>query len=217
MPRPQGCASGRLVKLPLAMLALLLAAPARGQSKPTQTPASQPAARESVPAAYGRLSRIPSKRLTREQLALRGVFELTLATGEADGARAARLLGPVGYHALPLEGPLPEKPGKPISRAEFREVVKRRAPLATEDLCAEDLEVLGREALRKQFPAVARWMLPQDLAVVIQPAKQAPPGGWISRECCVVVRLRARKLSIMGGNLLAALARPAAGNEAAKP
>jgi hypothetical protein len=139
-----------------------------------------------------------------------------LAIGEADGPAAAKLLDRVGYQRLPLEGHLPEKPDKPISRAEFQEFVKRRARVPTASLPADDFEVLEHDALAKHFPAVARWMLPQDLAVVIEPPQKAL-AGWIERRSCVVIRLRARKPNVIGGNLLAALARPTADRHVSAP
>jgi len=163
-----------------------------------------------VAAAHIRLTRIPAKDLSQEQIALKTTLALALAIGKADGKGAAKLLDAVGYHALPLEGRLPEKPDKPLTADEFRERIERLSPTRVDSFPADTFEVLDRVALRKEFAAVAEWMLPQDRAVVTRPAN----GGdrdWVTRSCCLVVRLRARKPTIVGGNLLAALKQPTSG------
>ncbi len=201
-------AGGRQGRLLFGMVILLLVAQARGQSKPAQPPpTTQPAARETVAAAHRRLTQIPAKELSREQIALKTTLTLALAIEKADGEGAAKLLDAVGYHALPLEGRLPEKPDKPLTPDEFRERIERLSPTRVDSFPADTFEVLDRVALRGEFGAVAEWMLPQDRAVVIRPARDAD-GGWVSRSCCLVVRLRARKPTIVGGNLLAALRQP---------
>jgi len=201
-------AGRRRGRLLLPMVTLLLVVQARGQSKPAQPPpTTQPAPRETVAAAQRRLAQIPAKKLSREQIALKTTLALALAIGKADGERAAKLLDTVGYHALPLEGCLPEKPDKPLTRAEFHERIERLSPTRVDSFPADTFEVLDRVALRREFGAVAEWMLPQDRAVVIRPARDAD-GGWVSRSCCLVVRLRARKPTIVGGNLLAAVKQP---------
>jgi len=201
-------AGGRRGRPLLPIVTLLFVTQAWGQSRPAQPPpTSQPAARETVAAAHGRLRQIPAKELSDEQIALKATLALALAIGRADGDGAAKLLDAVGYHALPLEGRLPEKPDKPLTADEFRQRIERLSPTRVASLPADTFEVLDRGALRKEFAAVAEWMLPQDRAVVIRPANDAD-GGWVSRSCCVVVRLRARKPTIVGGNLLAALRQP---------
>jgi len=197
-------AGGRRGRL-LPMVTLLFVTQAWGQSKPAQAPpTSQPAVRETVAAAHIRLTRIPAKDLSQEQIALKTTLALALAIGKADGEGAVKLLDAVGYHALPLEGRLPEKPDKPLTVDEFRQCIERRDPTRVASLPADTFEVLDRVALRKEFAAVAEWMLPQDRAVVIRPANDAD-SDWVTRSCCVVVRLRARKPTVLGGNLLAAL------------
>ena len=195
---------GRLL---FAMVTLLLVAQGWGQSKPAPPPTTQPAVRETVAVAHRRLTQIPAKKLSREQIALKTTLALALAIGTSDGEGAAKLLDAVGYHALPLEGRLPERPDKPLTAGEFRECIERLSPTRVDRLPADTFEVLDRVALRKEFAAVAEWMLPQDRAVVIRPANEAGT-GWVSRSCCLVVRLRARKPTVLGGNLLAALAQP---------
>ena len=192
----------------LPIVTLLFVTQAWGQSKPAQPPpTTQPAVRETVAAAHGRLAQIPAKKLSRERIALKTTLALALAIGKADGEGAAKLLDAVGYHALPLEGRLPEKPDKPLTADEFRQRIERLSPTRVASLPADTFEVLDRVALRKEFAAVAEWMLPQDRAVVIRAANEAGT-GWVSRSCCVVVRLRARKPTVLGGNLLAALRQP---------
>jgi hypothetical protein len=192
----------------LPIITLLFVAQAWGQSRPAQPPpTSQPAIRETVAAAHLRLTRIPTRELSSEQIALKTTLALALAIGKADGEGAAKLLDAVGYHALPLEGRLPERSDKPLTADEFRECIERRGLTRVASLPADTFEVLDRVALRKEFAAVAEWMLPQDRAVVIRPANGTGT-GWVSRSCCLVVRLRARKPTILGGNLLAVLAQP---------
>jgi len=201
-------AARRRGRLLFGMVILLLVAQARGQSKPAQPPpTTQPAVRETVPVAHRRLTQIPAKELSREQITLKMTLALALAIGRADGDGAAKLLDAVGYHALPLEGRLPEKPDKPLTADGFRQRIERLSPTRVDRLPADTFEVFDRGVLRKEFAAVAEWMLLQDRAVVIRPANDAD-GGWVSRSCCVVVRLRARKPTIVGGNLLAALRQP---------
>lgn len=203
-------AGGRRGRLLLPTVTLLFVAQGWGQSKPAPPPTTQPAVRETVAVAHGRLAQIPAKKLSREQIALKTTLALALAIGKADGKGAVKLLDAVGYHALPLEGRLPEKPDKPLTADEFRERIERLSPTRVASLPADTFEVLDRVALRREFAAVAEWMLPQDRAVVIRPANDAD-SDWVTRSCCLVVRLRARKPTIVGGNLLAALKQPTGG------
>lgn len=130
-------------------------------------------------------------------------LDLTLALGRADGAAVTGLLDAVGYQALPLSGELPENPDKPTPRADVRQLVEARPVAALGDLPFAGFRVMKRSALSALFPAAAQWMLPTDWAVVIEPA----PGvaEWVQQRCCVVVRVRARKPHILGGNLLECL------------
>lgn len=197
---------------------------ARGKPKPAQ--AAQPGATEESPAgtqvesqpgeetaagARRRLARVrPDKRSAAEHALLAGL-EFALAVGHADGSRAAKLVDAAGYQPLPLEGELPEKPAKPLLGKEVGEFVADRRPTAVDSLPLHCFQVFTREQLRGEFPAVATWMLPQDRAVVLRPAADGDVPHWITRPACLVVRIRANKATILGGNLLGVLADDAAG------
>lgn len=197
--------------LAAATVVFTLAASVSGQSKPPPQPsASQPVEAANVDSTLRRLRATPSKERSRTDLALGAGLEFCLAVGKPDGARAAELLTVVGYQALPLEGELPEKPEKPIDRPTFQKWVDGRASAQVGALALQRFELLDRKALRPLFPAVARWMLAQDFALLIQPPTDENV-NWVKRACCVVVRLRGRKAVIVGGNLLAALRMDAEG------
>lgn len=150
------------------------------------------------------MAAIDAKKLTREQLVLRTVLDLVLAIGNVDGERAAVHIDAVGYQRLPLEGDLPQNPDRPLPAREFKKHVAARKPLEVGKLPVKLFEVTDRTIAHDTFPAVADWMLPHDFAVLIRPSTE-PGKALASRPCCVVVRLRARKPSIIGGNVLAAL------------
>jgi len=130
-------------------------------------------------------------------------LEFVTAIGRADGRRAATLVEVVGYQPLPLSGDLPEPPAAVILPADVERAIASRPPVNADDWSVEHFEVVPRSRLRAMFPAVADWMLPHDRAVVVHPIPEAE--GWVSQDACVVVRIRAGKTTIMGGNLLEAL------------
>lgn len=203
-PNPLRPARG-VVLLLIGTVVVALVPTSVGQSKPLPAPpASQPAKVEIVAAAVQRLRKTPVEKLSRKELALRAGLEFCLALGKPDGTRCADLLDVVGYQALPPKGELPEKPDKPIDRKTLEERISRRAPARVGDISVECFKLVDRQELRASFPAVARWMLAQDFALLIEPP-DAETANWVSRPCCLVVRLRTRKATIIGGNLLAAL------------
>jgi hypothetical protein len=148
----------------------------------------------------------PAKMLTDDEIALIAAFDLTIAIGRADGSRAEDLIDAVGYQPLPLKGELPEDPAKPTPRAKIVAYVQASPPSHLDELPAAGFRAVDQKALRALFPAAAEWMLPEDRAVVIEPAANQP--NWVKQRCCLIVRLRARKPSIIGGNLLEALRGP---------
>jgi hypothetical protein len=179
------------------------------QSPPSVRPgASQPTEAETVDAALRRLRQLSPEKMTRQQLALRAGLQFCVAVGKPDGAHAVELVDVVGYQALPLSGPLPEKPHKPIDRQALQSQIDARQPARVGDIPAECFEALPRESLRRSFPAVARWMLPHDLALVIEPPNRSA-ANWVTRRCCIVVRVRGSNPAVIGGNLFEALPPPA--------
>lgn len=194
-------------------VAFLCAAGVGGQM-PTTAPATSQAPAETVALERQRLSRIPLKDRTDKDRALLAGLDFVLAIGKSDGRRAAILIDAVGYEALPLEGELPEKPDKPIPVSEIQRLVAGRPMLDLANRPSDTVEVVGPAALRAQFPAVATWMLPQDWAVVFRATPEQRIANWITRDACIVVRIRAGRPSILGGNLFEAVAAAA---EAAAP
>jgi hypothetical protein len=158
---------------------------------------------ETVAEALRRLGRARALDLSAQDIALRAVLEFTQALGRPDGVRAAGLVEAAGYQSLPFEGELPGRPAKPISRQTLQLAVGQLPPAKFQQLPVSAFEVRDRAGIRDLFPAVAQWMLPTDWAVLVRPV--AGFENWVRREACVVVRLRARKPVIMGGNLLEAL------------
>ncbi len=169
-------------------------------TRPTTRPAHEP-----ILAARERLSRIAPAQRTLDEHALLTTIDFALALAAADGSRAASLVDVVGYQPLPLEDELPERPDKPALPAVLEQQIAARQPAQIERLTADDFDVLTRDAVRARFAAVATWMLPEDRAVVSRPPAQPLP-GWVQREACLVIRVRAGKATIVGGNLLEALA-----------
>lgn len=133
-------------------------------------------------------------------------LDVALAIGRAEGAQAAALIDVTGYHALPLTGPLPERPGKPVPANDVARWIAARPPVDLAHHTLDQVYVATRDEVRSRFPAVAVWMLPQDLAVMFRPPPFDSGGRWITQEACVVVRLRADRATVIGGNLFEALA-----------
>lgn len=223
---PNGFSTRRLVILVVAFSCAAGAAQERraGRSKktkrPSRPPASQPTA-ESLPApptqpadpaletiteARHRLTRTPADRRTRVDHALLASLNFTLAVAQADGAKAALLIDAVGYQALPVDGDLPDVAARPLSAESLAAQISARAPVDFGGLrLQQHVQLLRREQVRTLFPAVATWMLPdQDFAVVVQPDAALGP-HWLNEPACLVVRLRATRATIVGGNLLAQL------------
>ena len=171
----------------LAILAGLFcaAATARAQSGGASRSASEPA---SGPPALQ---------------ALRAATRFTQAVYVGNGQEVYPLLDAIGYQRLPLSGPLPADPGRPMTPAAVARLVDSLGRHGKLQLDPEAFSVVKREQLRRWFPAAARWMSPQDYAVVIEPG--GLPGDWLGRRCCLVVRIRGRRAQIIGGNLFSAI------------
>ncbi len=176
-----------------------------GQPPPTTHPASQPAG-ETIAAARQRLAHIKSRDRTDSDRALFVALDFVLVIGSGDGRKLGPLIDAVGYQPLPLAGALPEKPDKPLPPSVIEQSLTSLPKADLGVLPASCTALVPRTALRERFPAVATWMLPQDLAVVFRPIAKSPIPSWLAQEACVVVRIRGERATIIGGNLLQALA-----------
>lgn len=152
---------------------------------------------------YRSLAAEPADSLSTDGRALRCVLAATLAIGAADGPAAADLLDAPGYQPLPLSGELPDDPARPVLRTEFGRWVAAASKHDLARLPADAFTVATRTQASERFPAVAAWMLESDRAVLLRPVQGVR--GWVTRECCVVVRVRAQRAVIVGGNLFDAL------------
>jgi len=174
----------------------------RAASQPASQPGTEPAPHETVREAFTRIARLPARQQTDRDLALLAGLDFCMAIGAQAGDHIEKRLDVVGYQALPLSGPLPETPDKPLSAKALRELAQQRRPVNIGDLPAERFGLLTREAAREHFSAVADWMLPEDFALLVEPAEL---DGWVGHTCCLVIRVRGRTATVIGGNLLAAL------------
>ena len=195
----------RLISLAVAFFC---AGAASAQSRPTSQPTTQ-AAPETVSAARQRLARIKSRDRSPEERALLVTLDFALAAAQSDPRRAIAVVDATGYQTLPLTGELPEKPDKPLLGAALERQLQGlpRADLAR--LTMDRVEIVPHEKLRDTFPAVATWMLPQDLAVVFRTAPADQVSNWLMHDACVVVRIRGEHATVLGGSLLQALAEAA--------
>ena len=176
------------------------------KKKPTSQPAAPPPPKwpdesiQSVAEAVARLREVPPKDLASADLARRAALEFALAVGNADGAKATEWVEAVGYQPLPREGPLPEQPDRPVLPETLRTVVQARVATDVGAALHTTFEVIDQSAVRTASPDIARWMLPADLVVWINPDPRI--AHWITRREFVVVRIRGRKATIAGGSLL---------------
>jgi hypothetical protein len=147
---------------------------------------------------YRRLSQ--GKDLSADERALQAAIGFCLVLMARDGHGGA-WLDAIGYHCLPLEGELAEEPARPLSGDDLRQRLGSRRLAHIADLPVDRFQVLSPAKVSEGFPAIARWMLPNDRAVLVR-----PPGGssWVQRECCIVVRIRGGRAAVVGGNLLEA-------------
>jgi hypothetical protein len=156
---------------------------------------------ETVGPTLERLAQIPNRTLTERELALFAGLRFCDALARGDGSLAAELIEAVGYQPLPLEGDLPETPTKALLPGMVRDSMQGRVTTSLSGTPLRRFAVHDYRSLAARFPAIATWMLPaEDYAVVIEPSPETP--GWVSKRGCIVIRMRARKPAIMGGNLL---------------
>lgn len=146
-----------------------------------------------------------------EQIALRAALVFFIATGEGATDKAASVLDAVGYQELPLEGPLPEIAERPVRREELAERIGGVSRFASGGFPMGRVEVMTRRAARNEFPAVADWMLPKDMLIVFRAAGEEGSDDPLRVDAVLVVRLRARKPTIVAGTLLECLRRGAGG------
>ena len=189
-------------------------------SQPTSEPASQPSTQpgtpETIATARQRLARIAPAKRSHQEWALLTALDFALAVGNADGHRAARLVDQVGYQPLPFEGDLPEKPLRPLPPTTIEKSISARLKLDVGPFDADCLELISTPTLQPAFPAIATWMLPQeDFAVLCRPAGADQKPDWLQRDACLVIRVRGEHATIVGGNVLEALA--AAAEDSAAP
>jgi len=160
----------------------------------------------SAAALLRRLDGLRRERLTRDDRALRAGLAFCAAVRRARGQAAFPLVEAIGYQPLPLSGPLPISPGRPVRPEVLARLIDKRKAGAF-DFPAECFRVVDKKTLRREFPAVARWMLPGDRALVVAPPP-TPAADWVGRRCCLVIRVRGSQATIIGGNLFAALRAP---------
>ncbi len=168
--------------------------------------ASQPAASAPAESAQQRLNRIQSARpesLTQPDRALAAALDFYLGLAEADAPRATRRVDAIGYQPLPLTGELPADAVKPIRAADLARRIQEQDRSRLADVSAERFVLLQKDALAAHFPAAAAWMASGDFAVLLDP----PVGlaGWSDRASCVIVRVRATRATVIGGNVFASL------------
>lgn len=165
-------------------------------------PATQPA--ETLEVALKRLRAIPHKQLHDRDIALRTGIQFLIAAGTGDTRTAVADIDATGFQPLPLTGDLPEAPAKPLGSADVSALISDRMPRsATATFSAESVALVHAKDVRQKFPAIAKWMLPTDYAVLISPVAGQP--NWVRQPACIVVRVRGTNAKIMGGNLFSAV------------
>jgi len=153
--------------------------------------------------AVQRLSLVDPAKLGPADLALQSGLSLALAINNGEADRAGELIDAIGYQPLPLTGELPESPTMPLSVSEVRDWVRRRPIASVGDLPLSKVAVADRRRIGEHFPAVAAWMLPDDLAVVFEP--DGDRAHWVRDRCVLVIRMRGQRATVAGGNLVGVL------------
>ncbi|MBL8879541.1 MAG: hypothetical protein JNG88_10520 [Phycisphaerales bacterium] len=175
---------------------------------------------DSIGRRLNELQRLKNRRLNDKEIALRAALEFLVAVGAGDGESAARVTEAVGYQPLPLGEKLPNPPAAGIGLDSLRAQVAARRPAPIRELPIGCIQLVQRDELQSLAPAISRWMLPDDWAIVIADATEADggnestphhdapaasPGRVFPEPAVLVVRLRAGRATVMGGNMLAAL------------
>lgn len=175
----------------------------RSRAKPAIKSATQPTepAIEPTPgsllAERRRLNRIPRTERSVEEIAALAGIDFLIAVGNADGSRVAGLIDVVGYQQLPEGDLLWDDPPRPIDPNTLAGRISARGRIAVGELPVETVEVRPRTNLG-EFPAIALWMTAEDRALVVRAPDQAP-SGWVTKDACLVIRVRADKATITGG------------------
>lgn len=166
-------------------------------------PATQPE-RDTLAGRLQALQERPDDELDDKDRATVVALQFIIAIGENDPNEAAGLLDVVGYQRLPLSGKLDTIPERPLQPADLVETLQRYEFNPIGDVDLEAVALHNRRSLERWFPAVARWMGPQDYALRMRGRDE---GGisWLKQRGCIVVRVRGDKATVVGGNLFAAL------------
>ncbi|MBK9119592.1 MAG: hypothetical protein IPM18_08315 [Phycisphaerales bacterium] len=181
-------------------------------TQPTTTqPESLPTV-ETVAEAQTRVARtLPndaSPRARDHHAALRSALAFTQALQRGDAAAAARLVDATGFHELPLSGPLPEQPEKPLIGDALKKRIAAIPPFDSETWRADHVRVPPARAAREQFPALFRWMLPNDALVEFYAPTGVESPSWRQGPAVLVIRLRGGAATVIGGNLFHAIKPP---------
>lgn len=180
----------------------------RPTSKPAASQPAEPPEPTTPPAtALERLARLKQKKenkLTRGEIAVACGMDFALAVAVADADRAVARVDAVGYQTLPVNTPLPEKPERAMQADALREAIRRRVRADVSRLPPEAFNLKSRAELHELFPEPARWMAEDDVAMLIDAPTDAV-AGWITQRHCVIIRVRGRRATIIGGTLLGEL------------
>lgn len=164
-----------------------------GQSQPS------PPQGESVQERLGALGRLSRNDRTPRSVAEQAGLEFCVAMAEADGKRIAPLLEVVGYQPLPLAGDLPDPPHRPIFPLDLAKRISARQKVNLRSAEAASFSLKNKREIQELFPAISQWMLDADWALICQPVSDA---DWPQGVRCLVIRVRALKPTIVGGNLV---------------
>lgn len=174
-------------------------ATAQVESSSTQPVPRPPFAPGTIGQRHNELIRLKNRRLDEKEIALRAGLEFLIALGSADGAAAAQVVEAVGFQPLPLGEILPNPPLPLIPSETLKKCVSARTVLPIRDLPLDAVEIVGRDRLRAFAPAMAHWMLSSDWAVILDGESVS---ALFSEPVVLIVRIRAGRPTIMGGNLL---------------
>ncbi len=125
-----------------------------------------------------------SKALAAERTAL----EFCLACGVGDGQAAAGRVAAIGYHHLPLEGPLPLDALRPEPIADLTATIDGLPDAGVNRMPSNRFRIVGRDVIRRRFGPGGLWMLPTDYALLLEHDPLLP--DWVDRPAYLVVRVK---------------------------